>query len=49
MVLERGVLWRKVIKGKFGKELGGLISWVETEGYGVVLWKSIRNEQGSFG
>lgn len=36
------ILWRKVMVGKFGKELGGWCSWVRREVFGVRLWKTIR-------
>ncbi|RVW46672.1 Polyribonucleotide nucleotidyltransferase 2, mitochondrial [Vitis vinifera] len=35
-------LWRRIIVGKFGEELGGWCSLVRREGYDVGLWKVIR-------
>ena len=42
------MLWRKLISGKFGKELEGWCSQERREGHGVGLWKSIRKVWGTF-
>ncbi|RVW93472.1 Molybdenum cofactor sulfurase [Vitis vinifera] len=41
----RESLWKQIIIGKFGEEEGGWRSTGVRGGYGVGVWKTIRNEQ----
>ena len=43
--IEGEPLWKQVIIGKYGVEDGGWCSRGVREGYGVGVWKTIRNER----
>ena len=45
---ENEALWKLVIVGKYREEEGGWRSRVLREGYGVGLWKAIRNGRKEF-
>ncbi|RVW50850.1 hypothetical protein CK203_101810 [Vitis vinifera] len=40
---EQDSLWKQVIVGKYGEEKGGCCSNASREGYGMGLWKAIKN------